>query len=99
MIESGKINPMVHAVVLNYNDWRDTIECINSLLNINYKSFKIIIVDNNSNDGSVAKISNFFRSIKLDITSLDSSQTGKSESETGKVTLISSKKNGSLVLS
>ena len=36
MIESGKINPMVHAVVLNYNDWRDTIECINSLLKINY---------------------------------------------------------------
>ena len=94
MSESGKINPMVYAVVLNYNGWQDTIECINSLLNINYKNFKIIIVDNKSNDGSVVEIINYFKSSKSGITIIDSSQAEKSKSESGKVTLISSKKNG-----
>lgn len=45
-------NPLVYLIVLNFNGHKDTIECVNSLKNISYKNYKIIIVDNNSTDDS-----------------------------------------------
>lgn len=44
--------PLVYIIVLNYNGYSDTIECINSLEKINYTNYKITIVDNNSLDNS-----------------------------------------------
>ena len=41
----------VYIVLINYNGWEHTIECVESIINNNYKNFKIIIVDNNSNLG------------------------------------------------
>lgn len=48
--------PSVAIVVLNYNNWKDTIECLESLLRINYNNYKIILVDNSSTDNSIEKI-------------------------------------------
>jgi GT2 family glycosyltransferase len=36
------------VVVLMWNDWRNTEECLNSLLKQNYNNFQIVLVDNNS---------------------------------------------------
>lgn len=47
--------PRVYIIVLNYNNWKDTIECCNSLLQLNYSNYKVIICDNNSNDESKSK--------------------------------------------
>jgi GT2 family glycosyltransferase len=44
--------PKIGIVLLNYNGYKDTIECIRSLNNINYKNHVIIIVDNASTDNS-----------------------------------------------
>lgn len=44
--------PLVYIIVLNYNNYRDTIECIKSLEEIDYLNYKIVIVDNNSNNES-----------------------------------------------
>lgn len=44
--------PSVAIVLVNYNGYDDTVECINSLKKILYKNFSIIIVDNGSNDDS-----------------------------------------------
>lgn len=41
------------AVILNYNGWRDTIACANSLLASVERPAWIVIVDNASTDGSV----------------------------------------------
>ena len=46
-------NPFIKIIILNYNGREDTIECINSLLKIDYKNYKILLVDNNSSDGSL----------------------------------------------
>lgn len=46
----------VHIVLLNYNGYEDTIECIKSLCEINYNNFNIVVVDNNSTDKSEEKI-------------------------------------------
>ena len=44
------MNEMVYIVLVNYNSWQDTIECIESLKKMTYLSFKIIVVDNASFD-------------------------------------------------
>lgn len=52
----------VYLIVLNYNGWIDTIECLKSLLNINYPNYRIIIVDNCSIDDSIKKIGDWVSS-------------------------------------
>jgi GT2 family glycosyltransferase len=47
---------MVYIVVLNWNGWRDTIACVESLMFLDYRSYKIVICDNDSSDDSVDKI-------------------------------------------
>ncbi|MCK4891256.1 MAG: glycosyltransferase family 2 protein, partial [Candidatus Pacebacteria bacterium] len=46
----------VYIIILNWNNEEDTIECIRSLKKINYNDYKIIIVDNGSEEKSVLKI-------------------------------------------
>jgi GT2 family glycosyltransferase len=52
----GAIEPSVAIVVLNWNGWRDTIECLESLSRIDYPNYDIIVVDNGSQDESIEKI-------------------------------------------
>lgn len=51
--------PRVSIVVLNWNGWEDTIECLESLFQINYPNFDVILVDNASEDDSLEKIRNY----------------------------------------
>ena len=46
----------IGIVVLNYNGWEDTIECVESLSNQSAENYQIIIVDNNSENDSYEKI-------------------------------------------
>ena len=46
----------VFVVVLNWNGWRDTIECLESLLAMEYPSYRIVVVDNASTDDSWDRI-------------------------------------------
>lgn len=46
----------VAIVLLNWNGWKDTLECIKSLRKIRYENAKIIVVDNGSTDVSVEMI-------------------------------------------
>ena len=44
--------PLVYIIVLNWNNYKDTEECINSLNRMSYPNYRIIIVDNGSHDNS-----------------------------------------------
>ena len=44
--------PLVSIIILNYNAGDLIQKCINSIINSNYASFEIILVDNNSQDNS-----------------------------------------------
>ncbi|MBR9647296.1 glycosyltransferase family 2 protein [Clostridium tyrobutyricum] len=44
---------LIYIILINYNGYEDTIECVNSLEKINYRNHKIIIVDNASHDNSL----------------------------------------------
>lgn len=48
--------PLVYIVVLNWNGWRDTMDCIASLNGLTYPHHRIVIVDNASTDDSVQRI-------------------------------------------
>ena len=41
-----------YIVLLNWNGWRDTVECVASLLKLHATSYSIVICDNASTDGS-----------------------------------------------
>ena len=51
--------PNVAVIILNWNGWHDTLECLESLYRINYPNYNIIIVDNDSNDDSIQKIKKY----------------------------------------
>jgi GT2 family glycosyltransferase len=50
------IIPSVICVLLNWNGWRDTVACLQSLLGSDYPNCSVIVVDNGSTDDSVSKI-------------------------------------------
>jgi GT2 family glycosyltransferase len=55
------MNPKVTIITLNWNGWQDTIECLESLYEITYDNYHIILVDNASTDESLAKIDAYCR--------------------------------------
>jgi GT2 family glycosyltransferase len=57
---SYREDPHVSVIILNWNTWRDTVECIESLFHGLYKNFTVILVDNHSTDDSLLQIQNWF---------------------------------------
>lgn len=55
----------VHILVLNWNNWRDTNECLASLQNLDYGNYKVVVLDNGSSDGSVREIRTRFPAIEI----------------------------------
>ena len=49
-------SPCVYIVVVNYNGWADTIECLESVLRSDYPAYRVIVCDNGSTDGSGDRI-------------------------------------------
>ncbi len=52
-------NPTVAIIILNWNGWADTIECLESIFQNNYPNYKVVLVDNNSSDDSLQKIKDY----------------------------------------
>ncbi len=52
-------DPQVAIIILNWNGWFDTIECLESIYQINYPNYQVIVVDNNSSDDSIKKIKDY----------------------------------------
>ncbi len=48
--------PKVSIIILNWNGWKDTIECLHSLSKITYSNFEVIVVDNGSKKESVQNL-------------------------------------------
>ncbi|ACJ17344.1 glycosyltransferase family protein [Thermococcus onnurineus NA1] len=52
-------SPRISIIILNWNGWRDTIECLESLYRITYPNYDVIVVDNASQDDSIEKIKEY----------------------------------------
>ena len=54
------VNPnessLVVIILVNWNSYHDTLQCVDSIMESTYKNFKIIVVDNGSVDESVERL-------------------------------------------
>lgn len=50
------MNKSLYAIILNWNNYTDTRECIESLLRSSYSPTRIVLVDNGSSDGSIEQL-------------------------------------------
>jgi GT2 family glycosyltransferase len=60
--------PSVFCIVVNWNGWADTSACLTSLVQQDYPSLHILVVDNGSTDDSVARIRAEFPRASLILT-------------------------------
>ncbi len=59
IINGVKMKPYVTIIILNWNGWKDTLECLESIYQIDYPNYNVIVVDNDSIDNSVEKIKEY----------------------------------------
>ena len=62
---ASSLAPKVCIIVVNWNGWRDTVECVRSLQKMQYSNYSIIVVDNASSDQSVEEINHRFSDITI----------------------------------
>jgi len=48
--------PKVAIIILNWNGWKDTIECLESVVRNTYSNYQVIVIDNGSTNASMEKI-------------------------------------------
>jgi GT2 family glycosyltransferase len=59
--------PRVCIIILNWNGWKDSLECLESVFRISYSNYHVLVVDNGSTDESVDKIKMWAEG-KLDVS-------------------------------
>lgn len=48
--------PLVYIVIVNWNRWQETIECLESIFHSTYSNYRVIVCDNGSTDCSLTYI-------------------------------------------
>ena len=57
--------PNIKIFILNWNGGDILLDCIQSTLNIDYESFEVIVIDNNSSDNSINDIHEKFPQVQV----------------------------------
>src|SRR4051812_48555304 len=57
--------PFVYIVLLNWNGWQDTLECMRSLYRMEYQNWHIVVVDNGSSNDSVERLKEIFPEVSI----------------------------------
>jgi GT2 family glycosyltransferase len=57
--------PLASIILLNWNHWQETLECLDSLQSLDYANFETIVVDNGSTNDSTVQIQSHFPAITL----------------------------------
>ncbi|GBE16975.1 N-acetylglucosaminyl-diphospho-decaprenol L-rhamnosyltransferase [bacterium BMS3Abin15] len=53
-------SPKIFIIILNYNGESTIKQCLNSVFQMDYPNFEVVVVDNNSSDGSLELAKGFF---------------------------------------
>jgi hypothetical protein len=48
--------PSVFIIILNWNGWKDTVECLESIQQLDYDNYRVVVVDNGSTDDSLHQL-------------------------------------------
>ncbi|GAI89148.1 unnamed protein product, partial [marine sediment metagenome] len=59
------MNPLVYIIILNWNGKDLTMDCLKSLAKVQYDNYKILVVDNGSNDNSVDVIKKEYPNVEI----------------------------------
>lgn len=57
--------PLLTIIVLTWNNFEDTAECLHSLRELNYSRYNVVLVDNGSTDGSIERLHYIFPEVKI----------------------------------
>ncbi|MBE0556909.1 MAG: glycosyltransferase, partial [Proteobacteria bacterium] len=68
--------PRVTVIILNYNLTDYTIDCVRSLLAVEYPSIDILIVDNGSTDHPLPRLKSLFPRLEIHSTGENLGYTG-----------------------
>jgi GT2 family glycosyltransferase len=68
----------VYIILVNWNGWQDTVECLESLLLLKYQDFRIMVCDNGSGDDSLEQIRSW-----ADHHELSYAESERTEAEAG----------------
>lgn len=49
----------VYVIILNYNGWKDTLACLESVMINTYQNYQVIVVDNASTDNSISEMTHW----------------------------------------
>jgi len=60
-----KKEPKVSIIIVNYNGFEETINCLKSIAELNYDNFEIIVIDNDSSNDSFKEITKFLKEFSL----------------------------------
>ncbi len=61
-------SPRISIIILNWNGWKDTVECLESLYQVTYPNYDVVVIDNGSEDDSIKKIKEYCKG-KLKVNS------------------------------
>jgi len=87
--------PLVYIVMVNFNGYKDTIEGLESMKNVHYDNYKMVIVDNGSQDNSIERLVEWAERNSLDFELIEAECIINSKYEVEKkIVFIRSKKNG-----
>jgi GT2 family glycosyltransferase len=64
-LAAHKVARKAYVLVLNWNNWEDTNDCLASLKSLDYDDWKLIVIDNGSTDGSVGRIRERFPEVEV----------------------------------
>lgn len=56
---------LVAIIILNWNAWQDTLECLRSVYAQDYPNYRVLVVDNGSTNDSVAQIRTAFPQVEI----------------------------------
>ncbi|WP_127531052.1 DUF1972 domain-containing protein [Paenibacillus kobensis] len=66
IIRTGVNTAQVGSILVNYNGYQDSVECIQSLIRLNYNNQKIYVVDNASPDSSGTLLESYIRELGME---------------------------------
>lgn len=59
--------PGVGIVIVNWNGWRDTQECLEAVYRQSYRNLAVVVVDNGSTDGSAQRIKEWAKGREVEV--------------------------------
>jgi len=55
-VDASTSDPAVAIVVLTWENYEETADCLDSLRSVDYENYRVVVVDNGSKDGSLSRL-------------------------------------------